>query len=152
MLFLLWSGPFLALFALLYEVPHLMSNAAVWATGPGSVFFTMALVFVLGIVFGTLLRERTQVRLSEEGLRNGLVHFHEWENIDHISVENDTFGIYNCVNPSLPFSYFRLKDAENRRILMECLDRHAVRQTRGPAPLLIIVKSCIAATAAVMSG
>lgn len=152
MLFLLWSGPFLALFAVLYEAPHLMRNAAIWATGPGSAFFTMALVFALGIVFGTLLRERTQVRLSEEGLRSGLVHFHEWENIDHISVENDTFGIYNRVNPSLPFSYFRLKDAENRRILVECLDRHAVRQTRGPEPLLMIVKSCVAATAAVIVG
>lgn len=152
MLLLLWSGPFLALLALFYEVPHLMGNAATWAMGPGSAFFTMALVFVLGIVFGTLLRERTQVRVSEEGLRNGLVHFHEWENIDHISVENDTFGIYNRVNPSLPFSYFRLRDAENRRILMGCLDRHAVRQTRGPEPLLMTVKLCVAATAAVIVG
>ncbi len=150
MLFMLWSGPLLGLLALLYELPHLMSSAAVWAIGPGSAFLTMVLVFALGIIFGTIMRERTQVRVSEEGLRNGLVHFHEWENIDHVSVENDTYGIYNRVNPSLPFSYFKLKDAENRRVLADYLERHKVRQSRGPEPLLIIVKCCVAGATALM--
>jgi len=150
MMFMLWAGPLVGLLALLHEVPRLGSNASIWATGPGSAFLTMALVFALGIIFGTILRERTQVRISKEGLRNGLVHFHEWENIDHISVENNLYGIYNWVNPSLPFSYFKLKDAENRRVLTDYLERYKVRHSRGPEPLLIIVKCCVAVATAMI--
>ncbi len=152
MLGLLWSAPLLALAVLLYEAPRLMSSAALWSTGPGSAFLTMALAFAFGFVFGTMLRERTQIRVSEAGLRHGLTRFHEWPEIDHISVENDTYGLYHRVNPALPFSYFKLTEAESRRILADYLDKYGVCQSRGPEPALQTVKLCVAAAMALIVG
>ena len=145
MMFILWASPVLAVLAAFYEGPHLLSHAAKWSTGPGAAFLTMALAFVFGFMFGTLLRMRSQVRLSEEGLRNGITNFYEWGRVDHVSVEGNVYGLYHEANPTLPMSVFKLQKPENQRLLEEYLDRHQIRRTRGPELQLSSVKLCVAA-------
>ncbi len=142
---LLFSGPLFALLALLYEAPRLGVSGAAWMTGPGSAFLSAALAFAFGIFFGTIFGGSSQTRLSTEGLRNGLVHFYEWERINHVSVENNVFGVYHRANPALPITYFKLKEAGNRRLLEKCLAEHEVWQTREPEPGLLPAKIAVLA-------
>lgn len=150
MFFMLWASPALAVLAGLYEVPHLLQNAAKWSTGPGAAFLTMAVAFVFGFIFGTILRDRSQVRLSNEGMRNGITNFYEWERVNHFSVEDGLYGLYHEANSKLPMSIFKLKDPENRRRLEEYLDRYQIRRTRGPEPQLLRVKLYVAAAFGVL--
>lgn len=145
MFLLLLASPLFAVLALLYEAPRLGVTGAAWMTGPGSAVLSAALAFAFGIVFGAVLGGSSQTRISEEGLRNGLVHFYEWESINHVSVENDVLGIYHRANPALPMTYFRLKQAENRRLLESYLAKHEVWQTHEPEPGLFSAKIAVVA-------
>src|SRR5205807_603880 len=104
---------------------------AEWSTSASSAGVTLLLVAALTILYGSMLRNSTEIRISNEGIRSELTHFHEWENIHHVSVSGDEFALYIRVNPALPYSNFRLPDADSRRILMDYLSAKKIALTSG---------------------
>ena len=92
MMFMTWATPVFASLNLGYvlftEYPSRLGNLSTTLSGALTI---LALTFVLGLFYATLLLERPQTFVSSAGLRSGLIRFFEWKNIHHFPFVKDLF-------------------------------------------------------------
>ncbi len=124
-------------------ITEYMPHPETLSTSPAMAAVTMGVSLVLGMVYGIMLRERPETRVSAEGLRNGLLNFYEWGNIHHISRHGAIYSIHHRANPALPASSFRLRDWESRAVLDRFLLQHSVSLSNVPQPLFLVVKLAV---------
>jgi hypothetical protein len=119
---LLWSCPAFALGALAWRfATSYLPHPERLSTSPLVALGTMVLIFAIAAFYATTLFNHAQIRISNEGLRNGLLNFYEWENIHHISQRDDIYSIYHRTNPRLPATCFNLRGPEARELLCKHL-------------------------------
>jgi hypothetical protein len=115
---MLWSCPVFALGALGYRfATSYLPHPERLSTSPLVALGTMVFIFAIAALYATTLFNHAQIRISNEGLRNGLLNFYEWENIHHISQRDDIYSIYHRTNPRLPATCFNLRSLETRELL-----------------------------------
>jgi len=139
---MMWACPVFALVALAYvAATRYFPNPEQLSITPEMALITIGFIFLLAMLYGTMLFGPTETRVSDAGLRNGTLHFYEWENIDHLDRTGDIYSIYHKANPALPASSFRLRSAETRAIVERFATDHKVAITAMPRSHLRTVKT-----------
>lgn len=141
---MMWAAPLFALGAVGYDffTKHL-PNPEDLSTNAVNAVFTIIVTFVLGLTYGTIVRERPETRVSDAGMRTGVLHFYEWENIHHVAQWGAIYSFFHRANPALPVSSFRLKDWEARTTFERFLAQHNVPVSNRPHPLFVAVKVAV---------
>lgn len=145
MMLMVWSPPILC--TLIFA-----KQSRIWFTqgipdfssSPASLFWTLILIFCLGFFYLEAIRSGYILNISENGIRTGISSFCEWENIDHIACQGDSFSIYHRACKYLPYTGFKLS-ADNQLILKAYLDKHKILTRDRHEPALLMVQLCVIA-------
>ncbi|MDH4164659.1 MAG: hypothetical protein OEW15_18515 [Nitrospirota bacterium] len=151
MMLMVWS-PLIICMLLLVRVSIVWFNDGIpdFSSSPGSLFWTLLLIFALGVVYMESLQSHIRT-VSESGIRTGLTAFCEWENIDHVASHGNTFSIYHKASNRLPWTGFKLSP-EHQVIFTTYLKRNNILITDREHPFFMMVKlSVIAATLIIIS-
>jgi hypothetical protein len=146
MMFMLWATPVVAgavaghAFYTRY-LPH----PETLSTSPGKALVFLVVGLLLGLFYETLLLGRSEPAtwISDAGLRTGILRFHEWKDIHHVSQHGDLYAFYHCVNPALPASSFKVRDRETQAVWERYLSRYNIRVSNDPDPSLLFVKIAV---------
>src|SRR4051812_45119360 len=137
---MMWAAPLFALGSLLYLAARFMPHAGGLSTTVGSAVLTIALILALGLFYGSMVFTQAETRISDEGMRNGLLNFYEWESIDHFSREGDIYSIHHKARPELPASTFRLRTPESQATLERFAAEKKVQIVQGTGSALAKIK------------
>jgi len=143
MSFMMWACPLFALGALGYLATSYLPHADALSTSLLSAVSTMGLILALGVFYGAMLFTRAETRISDEGMRNGLLNFYEWESIDHFSREGDIYSIHHKANPALPASTFRLRTPASQATLERFAAEKSVPILEGTGSALATIKIAV---------
>ena len=135
---LLWTPLAFLLTVLVTVAPELMAQLPSRHTQLSSAVVTAALSFATAGLFSSILSDRPEIRVSEDGFRLSLMTFYEWTKINRVVVLGDTFEVYHQASPRIPIVHVRLTDREARAMFSELLNRHGVpaNQDRGNLALI----------------
>jgi hypothetical protein len=142
-MFVLWATPVAGIIILgqiLLTLDQL--HLEMLSTSAGKAVAIVAIVFCLGVFYWTMLSGRDQpaVWISDEGLRTGILRFHEWKDIHHVSRDGNVYSMYNRVNPAIPAKVFEVQAPEARALLERHLAAHQIRIHDDPSPLFMALK------------
>jgi hypothetical protein len=143
MSFMMWACPLFALGSLVYLAARFVPHAETLSTTVGSAVFTITVILALAVFYGSMLFTRAETRISDEGMRNGLLNFYEWERIDHFSREGDIYSIHHKARPALPASTFRLRARESQATLERFAAEKNVRILEGTGSALATIKVAV---------
>lgn len=143
MMLMVWSAPILCLVILASE-SHIWLSQGIpdFSSSPGSLFWTIILVFSLGFFYLESIRSGYVLTVSENGVRTGISSFCEWDNIDHVVCQGDSFSIYHKSCKYLPFTGFKLSD-DNLLMFKAYLNKHNVLTTDRHNSVLIMIQLCV---------
>jgi hypothetical protein len=110
-----------------------------FSSSPGSLFWSLLLLFALGVFYREAFRSGYILTVSECGVRTGLSSFCEWENINHVVYQGNTFSIYHKACKCLPYSGFTLNN-DNKLLFKACLEKNNIVTKERHHPTLIVVK------------
>ena len=146
MMFLMWATPVFATAALGHAfftryLPHPESLT----TSPGKASAILMVMTALAIFYGAILLGRSDPAtwISSAGLRTGILRFHEWKDIHHMSQHGDIYAFYHRVNPALPASTFKVRDREAQALLERHLAEHQIPLLNDPHPALSRLKFAV---------
>jgi len=128
-MFLMWPAPIFAVVDLGHAIViKYLPHAADLSTTPARAAGVMAAAFLLGVFYATMLRGNSQppTLVSPAGLRTGLIRFHQWEDIHHVSKHGDLYSIYHRVSPALPVTSFKLRNPESQTKFERYVAEHQI--------------------------
>ena len=146
-MFMMWATPvfFAVATAMTFQKKYL-NHPEDLSTSPGRAILIMAVIFWLGVFYATILLGRSEpsTRVSEEGIRTGIMRFHKWEDIHHISRRENLYTIYHRANPALPAAAFRIRSPELENIVQRVLSAH-VQISNDSDPAYLSVRIAVVA-------
>jgi hypothetical protein len=143
---LLWPAPLAGIVLTGVGALDLSAARGAVAVESGRVLLSWVVTFVVVMMAGTLIKDRTEIRVSHEGLRAGNLHFTEWSNVRRVSENGDRFDVYHAANPALPFAVLRLPEPAARALLARYVrERAGLTIESGPTPALRLTRVVVAA-------
>lgn len=145
-MFIMWATPVFGVIALgevwrtrYLPQPHDLSTSA------GRAIFIMAVTFCLGAFYTTILLNRSAptTRISNEGLRTGVLRFYKWEDIHHLSQHGNLYAIHHRANPALPATSFKLCLPGSQAILERHLSEHHIQISNHLEPAYLMVRIAV---------
>ena len=146
MMFIMWATPLFAAVTLALALnTEYLPHAAELSTSPGRAVVIMVVFFCLGAFYTTLLLNRSDIppRISNEGLRTGILRFYKWADIHHVSKHGDLYALYHRVNPALPAASLKIGTQESRAILERFLAIYNVPISNDSEPAYLMVKIAV---------
>ena len=146
MMFMMWATPVVALATLghAFFTRYLVQPESL-STSPEKALAIMAMTVGLGMFYATILLGRSEPAtwISDAGLRTGILRFHTWNDIDHMSQHGDLYAFYHRANPALPATGFKVRGREAQAILERYLSEHNIRMLNDPQPSFFLVKVAV---------
>lgn len=151
MMLIICSPLFLCAIILVKEFRFLLTQGIPdFSSSPGSLLWSLLLLFALGIFYREAFRSGYILTVSEGGVRPGLSSFCEWENIDHVVCHDNTFSIYHKACKYLPYSGFTL-NTDNKALFNDFLKKYnIVTKERNHPSLFLVQLSVIAVTSLII--
>jgi hypothetical protein len=136
-----WPAGIFAAFILLRDLftQHL-AHPDVLMTSPLRALLVVGVAFGVSLLYSTILFNRSEVRVSADGLRPGLIRFLEWESIHHVSQEGEIYSFYHRARPNLPVAFIPVRSEESKATLDRFLAQHNVPMSETAGGLLIVMK------------